>query len=232
MTAAFAHLFDDAAIFPPGDAPVDVAVKEHVARAATPDGGYVGPFVCDVARVPDLLAVLTASLRVALVGSAAEVALLVPRLAGSPVDVVAVEVRGPVERRPDVGVPVAVEMPWGAGFEVPGGAVLKLRCGGASVPSPDELGAAITHCVRHAVPFKLTAGLHAAITHGPSHGFVNVMAAVVAAGHGHDPVPVLRAPADGLDLSTVGDSRRLLRSVGTCSIDEPLADLRALGLIA
>lgn len=231
MTAAFAHLFDDAAIFPPGNAPVDVAVKDHVARAATPDGLYVGPFVCDVARVPDLLAVAAGPLRVSLVGAADEVALLVPRLAGSLVEVVAVEVRGPVERLPDVGVPVAVEMPWGAGFEVPDGAVLKLRCGGAYVPTPDELGAAIAHCVSHDHPFKLTAGLHAAIAHGAAHGFVNVMAAVVAAERGHDPVPVLRAPADGLDLSAIGESRRLFRSVGTCSIDEPLGDLRRLGLV-
>ena len=77
MTAAFAQLFDDAAIFPPGNAPVDVAVKDHVARAATPDGLYVGPLVCDVARVPDLLAVAAGPLRVSLVGAAEEVALLV-----------------------------------------------------------------------------------------------------------------------------------------------------------
>lgn len=231
MTAAFDAFFDDAAIFPPGNAPVDVAVKEHVARAATPDGAYVGPLVCDVARVPDLLAAVARPLRVALVGAAEEVAMLVPRLAGSLVEVVAIEVRGPVQRLPDVEVPVAVEMPWGTGFDVPDGTVLKLRCGGAYVPTPDELGAAIAHCVGHDRPFKLTAGLHAAIAHGAAHGFVNVMAAVVAAERGHDPVPVLRAPADGLDLSGLDASRRLFRSVGTCSIEEPLGDLRGLGLV-
>ncbi|MFS0884680.1 hypothetical protein [Aeromicrobium sp. 179-A 4D2 NHS] len=230
MTSPFSRLFDDAAVFPPGDAPVDVAVKQHVARAAAPEGAYVGPFVCDVARLPALVGT-GAALDVSLVGAAGEIGPALDSLTGSPVRVVSVEVRGPVEAPPDVTVPVAVEMPWGTGFTVPPGALLKLRCGGAHVPSADELGDAISHCVRHDQPFKLTAGLHAAVAHEGAHGFVNVMAAVVATQRGQDPAPVLRADADGLDLASLRESRRLFRSVGTCSIDEPLAGLRALGLL-
>lgn len=234
MTAdAFARLFDDAAIFPPGNAPVDVAVMQHVARESTEDGRVVGPFVCDVARLPDLLTAASAPMRLALVGSAEEVVPALGAIAGSPVEPVAAEVRGPVDRLPDLpGLVIAVEMPWGAGFDVPDGAVLKLRCGGAHVPTAEELAAAIADCVDHDRPFKLTAGLHAAIAHGSDHGFVNVMAAVVAASRGRDPRPVLTAGAGDLDLTSLGDSRRWLRSIGTCSIDEPLTDLRALGLVA
>lgn len=230
---AFVRLFDDAAIFPPGDAPVDVAVKEHVSRRASPEGAVVGPFVCDVARLPALLQEADAPLRLALVAAVDEVAAALDALAGSLVEPLALELRGPVDRLPDLpGLSVAVEMPWGSGFEVPPGTVLKLRCGGAYVPTADELAAAVVHCVEHDRPFKLTAGLHAAIAHGGAHGFVNVMAAVVAASRGQDPLAVLTAPAADLDLGSLAASRRWLRSIGTCSIDEPLAGLRDLGLVA
>ncbi|MET1133564.1 MAG: hypothetical protein ABWX60_09100 [Aeromicrobium sp.] len=230
--AAFEALFDDAAIFPPGNAPVDVAVKDHLAREATADGAYVGPLVCDVARLPALLDAAVRPVRVSLVGTIEELAPALRNLMGSQVEPVAAEVRGPISLLPDLPVPsIAVEMPWGAGFRVPPGALLKLRCGGEFVPTVDEVAEAIVHCVEHGRPFKLTAGLHSAIAHDGAHGFVNIMAAVVAAARGADPTPVLTAGADDLDLESLGESRRLFRSIGTCSIDEPLSDLRALGLL-
>ncbi|SKB03301.1 hypothetical protein [Aeromicrobium choanae] len=230
--AAFEALFDDAAIFPPGNAPVDVAVKDHLAREATPDGARVGPLVCDVGRLPALLDAAVRPVRVSVVGSVEELAPALRRLMGSPVEPVGAELRGPISLLPDLPVhSIAVEMPWGTGFHVPPGALLKLRCGGDQVPTVDELAAAIVHCVEHGLQFKLTAGLHSALAHDGAHGFVNVMAAVVAATRGQDPAPVLTAAAEDLDLESLGESRRLFRSIGTCSIDEPLADLRTLGLL-
>ncbi|MTB86813.1 hypothetical protein H9L21_09415 [Aeromicrobium senzhongii] len=233
MTATFDGFFDDAAIFPPGNAPVDVAVKQHRARSEGPVGVLLGPLVCDTARLPALLAAATAPVRLSLVGAVHEVGPALAATGGTPVEPVAIEVLGPVAALPDVAVRTpAVEMPWGSGFEVPAGAVLKLRCGGAYVPTAAELAAAIAHCVAHDQPFKLTAGLHAAVAHDGAHGFVNVMAAVVAAMRGDDPEPVLTAASADLDLTTLSDSRRLFRSIGTCDLDEPLAGLRGLGLIA
>ena len=210
ISAAFDRFFDDAAIFPPGNAPLDVAVKAHLDRAATADGRYVGPFVIDEARLPALIDLLTEPLDIALVRGQEEA-------------------WGRSDQIPEA--PTAVEKPWGTGFDVPAGTILKLRCGGDYVPTVAELSDAITYCVEHDQPFKLTAGLHAAITHDGGHGFVNVMAAIVAAMHGKEPCSVLMAWADELDLSTLGEARRLFRSIGTCSIDEPLSDLRDLGLI-
>ncbi|WP_286928024.1 MULTISPECIES: hypothetical protein [Aeromicrobium] len=231
-TAAFEALFDDAAIFPPGNAPVDVAVKDHLARESTPDAAYVGPLVCDVARLPAVLDAAVRPVRVSVVGTVEELAPALRGLMGSPVEPVAAELRGPISLLPDLPVhSIAVEMPWGAGFHVPPGALLKLRCGGGYVPTVEELAGAIVHCVEHGKAFKLTAGLHSAIAHDGAHGFVNVMAAVVAATRGQDPAPVLASAAEDLDLESLGESRRLFRSIGTCSIDEPLADLRALGLL-
>jgi len=229
MVSAFERFFDDAAIFPPGNAPLDVAVKAHLDRASTADARYVGPFVCDEARLPALADLLTEPLDVVVVGQ--------PSVAcdrGTGERVGAREWQGSLIRVVSTEGPVgstAVEKAWGSGFEVPDGSILKLRCGGDYVPTVCELTEAIRFCVDHAQPFKLTAGLHAAIATEHAHGFVNIMAAVVAAMNGKDPAPVLMAWADEIDMSTVGESRRLFRSIGTCDIDGPLTDLRVLGLI-
>lgn len=227
----FEAFLDDAALFPPGDAPMPDAVADHLARRATPDGRYVGPFVCPVSRLDELAVALgVGHLDVALVGPAGEIGPLPPGIT-----LVAVELFGPVTSLPAVptGVRVFVERPWDGPPDVPAGAMLKLRCGGAHVPSACELGIAIRHCVDHDVPFKLTAGLHHAVRSGDEHGFLNVMAAVAAAMDGRDPVPSLLVDdAAALDLGRSADVRRLFRSVGTCSIDEPLTDLRGLGLVA
>jgi len=41
----YAALVDDAAIFPPGNAPLDAAVRDYLAHAGTPYAALVGPFV-------------------------------------------------------------------------------------------------------------------------------------------------------------------------------------------
>ncbi|MFI5425473.1 hypothetical protein [Aeromicrobium sp. UC242_57] len=147
----------------------------------------------------------------------------------------AVELRGPVNALPKLppGVRIFVEQPWGSGFDIPAGTLLKLRCGGAVVPTIGQLGAAIAHCVEHTLPFKLTAGLHHAVVSDTGHGFVNVLAAVDAALAGEDPVPVLaQRDPEGLFVRDPAAVRRLFLSIGTCDIDEPLTDLRALGWLA
>lgn len=254
---ALAGLFDDAAIFPPGNAAVEVALKAHLARRATPDGRFVGPLICDVERLPQLLDHVRRPLAVSLVGTPAEITTAQAFVVLSPLRVVGVEVRPTGSQEaplPDFPVRLtAVERPWAAAgcaadldpdaaYGVPAGAVLKLRCGGDVVPTVEQVAAAMSWCVAHHQPFKLTAGLHRALAStgaaGQAHGFVNVMAAVVAALDGLDPAPVLAAStpdelaAAGADLDRLAESRRLLRSIGTCSIDEPLDDLRALGWLA
>jgi hypothetical protein len=223
-------LLDDAALFPPGNAPMAEAIAAHLARRDEPDGAYVGPFVCPGSRLAELAEVLgDATIAVSLVGD-----LPLPATFPAGVTVVAVELAD-LSLLPDVprGVRVFVERPWGSELDVPSGALLKLRCGGAYVPSACQLGTAIRRCVDDAQPFKLTAGLHHAIRTSGEHGLLNVLAAVDTALRGDDPVPVLLA--DDAAALTVRDPqavRALLLSVGTCSIDEPLTELRALGVDA
>lgn len=127
----------------------------------------------------------------------------------------------------------------------------KLRTGGVRAdlhPDAAELGSAIVALVRAGVPFKATAGLHHAVrntdaaTGFEQHGFVNVLVAVAASLEGADSAEasVVLADRDGAGLAAslaalpVGQAeqvRSVFRSIGTCSIDEPVSDLAALGLL-
>jgi hypothetical protein len=49
------HLVDDAAIFPPGNAPLDRAVAEHTGHLAAEYADLVGPFVVSDVRLPELV---------------------------------------------------------------------------------------------------------------------------------------------------------------------------------
>jgi hypothetical protein len=127
----------------------------------------------------------------------------------------------------------------------------KLRTGGVRsdlYPDAFELGSAIVALVRAGVPFKATAGLHHAVcntdaaTGFEQHGFLNALVAVAAVLDGADAIEaaVLLADRDGVGLAASLDAwptgqaeqvRRVFRSIGTCSIDEPVSDLIDLGLL-
>ena len=241
MTALnfFGAFFDDAAIFPPGNMPMPDAVRAHLARRGTPNGEFVGPFICSAARLGELRETLGhGHLELALVATVDEFSAVAGELASQQnLTLVSVELKGPVEALPPTpkDLRVFVERTWHESFDVPAGAMLKLRCGGPDIrdtPSACQLGGAIEHSVEHDLPFKLTAGLHRAVRTERTLGFLNILAAVNAAIDGGDPVPaLLESDAAALKVSNPQAVRRLFRSIGTCSIDEPLDDLRGLELI-
>jgi hypothetical protein len=123
----------------------------------------------------------------------------------------------------------------------------KFRTGGLAAelfPTPMELAAIMCACHERGLAFKLTAGLHRALRHNDPetgfihHGFLNVLAASVAAAGGAEVVEVCEvlAATDPLPVIEVirphrAGPRALWAGFGSCSIDEPLDDLRALGLI-
>lgn len=123
----------------------------------------------------------------------------------------------------------------------------KFRTGGLAAelfPTPVELAAVIIACHERDLPFKLTAGLHHAIRHTDPetgfthHGFLNVLAAACAAAEGTEVTEVagLLATTQPLTLIEAVRARRtqarpLWVGFGTCSIPEPLADLKKLGLL-
>jgi len=123
----------------------------------------------------------------------------------------------------------------------------KFRTGGLAAelfPTPVELAAVICACRDRDVPFKLTAGLHRAIRHNEPetgfthHGFLNILAATLAAAEGAEVVVVAErlATTDPVPLIEVaranrGQPRPLWTGFGSSRVDEPLADLTALGLL-
>lgn len=127
-----------------------------------------------------------------------------------------------------------------------------------AIPGIEKVAAFILKCAELKLAFKATAGLHhpiraeQALTYEPHapravmHGFVNVLMAAAFAYHGDkDIVPVL-AEEDAsnfsfdnekacyknrcLSVNQIIEARRqFIHSVGSCSFDEPVHDLKELG---
>lgn len=129
---------------------------------------------------------------------------------------------------------------------------LKLRTGGTSIDAfsrETELAAPIVLCAAERLAFKCTAGLHNAVRHRDPrttfehHGFLNVMVAARVAASTENPSATAAALSER-DPGAVADAvaaftprdvaavRALFTSFGTCSIEEPVADLIKLGLVS
>jgi hypothetical protein len=127
----------------------------------------------------------------------------------------------------------------------------KFRTGGttpAAFPSEDVLAGVITSATAAKAPLKLTAGLHHAVrfTDDASdfehHGFLNVLAAVsqALADPDREKVANVLALREGAELAErlrrlSLDQIRLVRqrfvSFGCCGVEDPIADLVALGVV-
>jgi len=122
------------------------------------------------------------------------------------------------------------------------GARAKIRTGGLTpdaYPSAEELAGFLHRAAAARVPFKATAGLHHPLPAPPMHGFVNVFLAACQVWHGaseSDALATLRKPAFRFDDSChlTASQIRAARaefaiSFGSCSFQEPVADLKKLG---
>jgi hypothetical protein len=136
---------------------------------------------------------------------------------------------------------------------------IKLRMGGTvpdAFPSVATVADVLATVRDHQVPIKFTAGLHHPLRHWNNdlgahmHGFINVLLAAMFAHACRLPpknIETILADErskdfvfDGnvarwLDLpirtELIEDLRRLIVGFGSCSVDEPLDDLRALGWV-
>jgi hypothetical protein len=149
-----------------------------------------------------------------------------------------------------------VEVPRGSGLETMLDALAgtryraKFRTGGTvpeAHPGEAELAATLHAAVSRGIPFKCTAALHHAVRHTDGnldqHGFLNVLVATDAALAGGDAGDLAALLAErspdtvaglvaNLGPDRIAAARERFLSFGTCSIDDPLADLIALGLLA
>jgi hypothetical protein len=268
-TTLFPGLVDDAGLFPPTSLPMAEALERHRADLAGNNPVLTHRFLCPASRLPELRAHLTFPIRLGLILDTPDV----PPLGDTAVELV--EVRQPPGETPAAvferltpllpgGARLFVEISPGSQASSPLDATpqdlkilprdtarpgLKFRCGGLTAdafPTAHDLGASITHCVEHGIPFKATAGLHNAVRHfDPAlgvdrHGFLNLILAVCAAVEGRDPVPVLKLTdvgelvrlARAVPDDTARRARDLLVSYGSCSTTTPIENLVTLGLIA
>lgn len=254
----FPLVFDDAAIFPPGNLPLAEAVIAHRAHRDAPYAALVGPLVValeDLAVLPDLVLA-----RGGEVGPL-EVAVVVPDAAGAAaalarsrelpeVRLVALEVASAdvaslraVLGEP-AGVTVYVELPRDQTRDDVIAALAatsyraKLRTGGPRAdlyPDEPELAAAVVAVTAAGVRFKATAGLHHALrntdpeTGFEQHGFLNLLAAVRHAGDASVAAEILAERQ--LRRLPPFEGASLLDSIGTCSIVDPVNELTELGLL-
>lgn len=199
--ALFRRLFDDAAMFPPGNAGAAEALTQHCSHRAAAYADLVGPLLVHVDRWGEFARAYrhagSPEVDVVVIGSAtAEPA------EASRIRVVGYEVAAPISSLEVVPRrSVAVELEQRADIELNFAELARLRGSGAAViakyrtggtaaeafPSQDLVAAVICAAARHQVPVKFTAGLHHAIRHTDKatgfehHGFLNIAVAMRAA---------------------------------------------------
>ncbi|ANN18698.1 hypothetical protein SD37_25775 [Amycolatopsis orientalis] len=221
----FAGLCDDAAVFPPGSAPLPDAVAAHDEHVSAWYSGLVGPLVVAATALDHLAGVLSERaaplpIAVTLPGGPEQLDGVLKAVAALPVELEALEIAVPAGMTPDevlaaisaATAPVFVEIPRderriplltalsGTGHRA------KFRTGGVRAelyPDETELAAAIRAAVGAGVPFKATAGLHHALrntdpeTGFEQHGFLNLLLATDAVLHADGDPETLLAERDG-----------------------------------
>ncbi|MBM7786359.1 hypothetical protein [Tenggerimyces flavus] len=270
VSPLFTRLIDDAAMFPPGNAPLGEAVPGHAAHRGAAYGELVGPFLVSDQRLPDLQPPTDLAIGVIVSGGAGAIGPALTwasRMANVQVKAVEAALRDEPElarnaRRVTMAYDQArqdgtlqehahayIEVPrlygWQDALDVLAetGDRAKLRTGGDSPPTEQELADFIEACLDRELPFKLTAGLHHAARNTTDsteqHGFLNVLLATRHALDGTNPTEVLAErdgtvlaeQAEALDDAAAKSTRRWFTSFGSCSIAEPVDDLRTLGLL-
>jgi hypothetical protein len=252
IPAMLRGLIDDAALFPPGNAPLEAAVPAHRGYRQSWFAPLVGPLLVPQTRLGDLEPG-RGELRIGVIADGDLEALPEAVAAlGPQVTVTHYESRQPLDdlAKHLSGKPVFAEIPFGddaLDALRPTGFTPKFRTGGLTAdlfPAPAVLAAAIHGSRRRGMQFKLTAGLHHAVRHtDPAtgfvhHGFLNVLVAADAAANNAavDEIAEILASEDADALAArakrfLGRPRALWTGFGSCSIDEPLQDLLDLGLL-
>ncbi|MDP9239998.1 MAG: hypothetical protein M3O55_05065 [Actinomycetota bacterium] len=191
-TLLLEHLIDDASLFPPGNAPMVMAIGGHRAVKVGPLSWLVGRFVCPASRVDEAIAelhpgdafavavladvgVLDSRTTVALEQVRADdrLTLLAVETPVAPGRDLVAAVRETLAALPDdvrcyVEVPRLTNWPLALAVIAATGHGAKLRTGGPTrrdFPSEREVAEFIAGCVVASVPFKCSAGLHRAVRH-------------------------------------------------------------------
>jgi hypothetical protein len=237
--ALLANLIDHAPQFPPAALDLPEAVAEDERARASRHAFVLARYVCPASRLgalPD-------------VGRGVSVVLDAPLQPDERVEAVEARFREDLDELASIAGEVYVEVPLDdeLGERLDrirdAGLGAKVRCGGASVPSAEELARFVRACRDRRLAFKATAGLHHAVRTDGEHGLLNFLAAATF-GDEEQALSETDAAAFSLDSGTftwreralgaeelAAVRRDLLRSIGSCSFFEPIEELEALGML-
>jgi predicted transcriptional regulator len=237
--ALLARLIDHAPLFPPASLPLAEALAEDARAVGSPHSWMLGRFVCPASRLAELPA-REREISAVLDG---------PLPDGREVEAVEVRYRDDLDELAGLAPEVYVEVPLDDALDsrldelADRGLRAKVRCGGAAVPSVEQLAAFLGGARDRGLAFKATAGLHHAVRTGDEHGFLNVLGAVVF-GEEERALAEQDPGAFGLDADAftwrglaaavpqlVVARRERLVSIGSCSFFEPVEELASLGLL-
>lgn len=211
--ALFASLIDDAAVFPPGNAPLDEAVRRHREHRRSGYAAWLGPLLVPASAAGDLVELLGQGtpLRATVIARPGTPLRTVTEALSICRDAPAVDLAGlemgwnPEWRDLDVdNLRLTLEVPRGEdqapiladiARDAGDSAQLqaKFRTGATehwAWPDERELATFIRTAIDHDLGFKLTGGLHHVLRGEPGgepqHGLLNVLAAVRWALNGED----------------------------------------------
>jgi hypothetical protein len=229
-----ARLIDHAPLFPPASLDMESAVAENARARATEQSWMLSRFVCPASRLAELAATTAPedvpALSVVLDGG---------NWRDTPFRVEAVEMVG-VSKEELADVDTFCEVPLDAGWRdtlaavAAVGAKAKLRCGGARVPTVEDVAAFVVAARAADVEWKATAGLHHPVRSEREHGFLNLLmaAARAEAGAGEAELRTVLGERDPAALRDAAEQPRgRFVSIGSCSFFEPVEDLQALGIL-
>jgi hypothetical protein len=237
------RLIDHAALFPPASMSLPDALAEDRAARESAYAHMLNRFVVPAAKLEELPGEMPG---LSVVLSGVEDA---DRIDGQGIEAVELALGSPQPRAADLlatyraleplGVEIYFELVLDDGWrnDVPAtigaiatvGGRVKLRCGGAAIPSVEQVALVVACCREAGVPFKATAGLHHAVRRSGDHGFLNLLAATAAA---PGDIESVLEEEDFAALDLDGADRDLFVGFGSCSWREPVDDLVELGLLS
>jgi hypothetical protein len=237
----FAQLIDHAPTFPPASMSLAEGLVEHRRVRASETGWIVNRFVCPESKLAELG---DEPLRLSVIVDNG-------RLPPGDARIEAVEAAGvDPEVLIDAAPEVYCELPlrgevWFRLVRLGElGIRAKVRCGGSELPSVTALAQLVQECRRQKLPFKATAGLHQPVRENGEHGFLNLLAAAV---FDRDEEAAL-AEEDEASFAVTAEAftwrdrsagpeeiawirEELFVGFGSCSAQEPIDGLKALGLL-
>lgn len=229
LRALLANVVDYAGLYPPASLPLAEVVTNYQRYLVSPEVWMLNRLVLPLDKLPEVT-----------LGDDWRVTLLVQEEPGPlPPQIETLETKE--GRR--LSLPTYCEVP----LEHVVDGFAKVR---TATPSAESLAEFLCAAAARRLPFKATAGLHHPIRTSTMHGFLNVFAGATLAWLGMDRIKLTNLlnetdpqafdfQNDGLRWrdwrASTGEVARARRefahSFGSCSFEEPIDDLRALGLM-